>query len=273
MHVTSLRIDIHLLRNHLPFTTQILDRDVPPYILLRNDLLIQPRRRALLEPVTPLLLPTLVRLDVVPQQLRRLVLFNHARIHVTPGPQIVENSCLDRLFAQLQRVILGQLRPPHRLEHAHRSQRARSHRHVRKLISRTVRVHSEQVHAGGIHACHDEVRPDVALVPEEVLLEHGHAGHDAGLAAGREGVQLDVRSDQGGCEFGVCGCAGARAPDLGRDVVEFLAVLCRVLVSGDRTWGSFWSGRSIPYRQRWDRLWLLYLRQSVKKAWLVGCPV
>jgi hypothetical protein len=48
------------------------------------------------------------------------------------------------------------------------------------------------VGACGIDAGDDEVGTDVALVTEKVLLEHGHAGHDAGLAAGGEGVQLEV---------------------------------------------------------------------------------
>jgi len=60
-----------------------------------------------------------------------------------------------------------------------------------------------------------------------VLLEHGHAGDDAGLAAGREGVQLEVGGDDGSGEFGVGGCSGAGAPDLRGDVVELFAVLVR----------------------------------------------
>ena len=61
---------------------------------------------------------------------------------------------------------------------------------------------------------HDEVGADVPLVPEEVLFEHGHDGDDAGFAAGGEGVELEVGGDEGGGEFGVGGCSGARAPDL-----------------------------------------------------------
>ena len=62
-----------------------------------------------------------------------------------------------------------------------------------------------------------------------MLLEHGHAGYDTGLAAGGEGVEFEVGGDEGGCEFGVCCCASAGAPDLGGDVVEFLAVLWKLL--------------------------------------------
>ena len=75
-------------------------------------------------------------------------------------------------------------------------------------------MHSEEVGAGGVTARNDEVGANVALVAEEVLLEHGHDGGDAGLAAGAEGVQLDVGGDEGGGEFRVCCCAGAGAPYL-----------------------------------------------------------
>ena len=65
----------------------------------------------------------------------------------------------------------------------------------------------------------------MALVAEEVLFEHGHAGGHARFAAGGKGVQFEVGGDEGGGEFGVGGRAGAGAPDLGGDVVEFFAVL------------------------------------------------
>jgi len=86
-------------------------------------------------------------------------------------------------------------------------------------------VHGEEVGACGVAAGDDEVGADVALVAEEVLLEHGHAGDDAGGAAGGEGVKFEVGGDEGRGEFGVSGRAGAGTPDLGGDVVEFFAVL------------------------------------------------
>jgi len=88
-----------------------------------------------------------------------------------------------------------------------------------------VGVDSEEVRAGGVAAADDEVGADVALVAEEMLLEHGHAGDDAGFAVGGEGVQFEVGGDQGGGEFGVCGCTGAGAPYFGGYVVQFFAVL------------------------------------------------
>ena len=88
-----------------------------------------------------------------------------------------------------------------------------------------MRVDGEEVVAGWIAAGYDEVGADVALVAEEVLFQQCHDGDDARFAAGAEGVQFEVGADERGGEFRVCCCAGARAPDLGRDVVEFLAVL------------------------------------------------
>lgn len=86
-------------------------------------------------------------------------------------------------------------------------------------------VHGEEMGTGRIAPSHDEVSADVALVAEEVLFEEGHDGGDAGFATRREGVQFDVGGDEGGCEFGVGGCACAGAPDLRGDVVQFFAVL------------------------------------------------
>jgi hypothetical protein len=86
-------------------------------------------------------------------------------------------------------------------------------------------VDGKEVCAGGVDACNDEVGADVALVAEEMLLEHGHACYDAGLAAGGEGVQFEVGGDDGGGELGVCGGTGTGTPNVRGDVVEFLAVL------------------------------------------------
>lgn len=86
-------------------------------------------------------------------------------------------------------------------------------------------VDGEEVGACGVTAGNDEVGANVALVTEQMLLEHCHAGDDAGLAARGEGVQFEVGRDDGCGELGVCGGTGSGTPDLGRDVVEFLAVL------------------------------------------------
>lgn len=86
-------------------------------------------------------------------------------------------------------------------------------------------VDGEEVGARGVAAGNDEVGADVALVAEQMLLEEGHAGDDAGLAAGGERVQLELGGDEGGGELGVGGGAGAGAPDLGGDVVKLFAVL------------------------------------------------
>lgn len=88
-----------------------------------------------------------------------------------------------------------------------------------------MRVDGEQVGSRRIDARDDEVGADVTLVAEKVLLEHGHARHDARLAARRKRVQLELGGDQGRGEFGVGGGAGASAPDVGGDEVQLFAVL------------------------------------------------
>lgn len=80
-------------------------------------------------------------------------------------------------------------------------------------------VNGEESYPGGVDAGNDEVCADVALVAEEVLLQHGHAGDDSWFAAGRESVQFEVGGDDGGCELGVSRCAGTGAPYLRGDVV------------------------------------------------------
>jgi hypothetical protein len=83
------------------------------------------------------------------------------------------------------------------------------------------------VGAGRVHACDDEIGTDVALVAEEMLLEQRHACHNAGLAAGGESMQFEVRGNDGGRELGIRGGSGAGAPNLRGDVVELLTVLSR----------------------------------------------
>jgi hypothetical protein len=190
-----------------------------PHLLLGNDLLIEVRRRALGEAVIPLLLPALIGLHEIAQHLRGLIVLDNAHIDIAAGPQVVEDTGLDRLRGQINRPLAVQVRLPHGLEHRHGSQRSRPHRHIGELIRRPVRVHGEQSNARRIHPGNHQIRADVALVSEEVLLEHGHAGDDARVAARRERVQFDVGADQRGGELGVGRGAGASAPDLRGDVV------------------------------------------------------
>ena len=50
----------------------------------------------------------------------------------------------------------------------------------------------KEVCAGGIASSNDKVCANVTLVSEEVLLEHGHAGDNAWLAACGKGVKLEL---------------------------------------------------------------------------------
>ena len=86
-------------------------------------------------------------------------------------------------------------------------------------------VYGEEVCSRRIAAGNDEVGADMTLVAEEMLLEKGHAGDDSGLAAGGEGVQLELGGNEGGGELCVGGSTGAGAPNLGGDEVKLLAVL------------------------------------------------
>ena len=94
-----------------------------------------------------------------------------------------------------------------------------------------MRVHSEESHARRVDPRHDQICPDVPLVPEQVLLEHRHHRHHPRLAAGRQRVELEVGGDQGGREFSIGCCARTGAPYLWGDVVQFLTVLSNVFLA------------------------------------------
>lgn len=89
-------------------------------------------------------------------------------------------------------------------------------------------VDGEEADARGVHTGHDEVCADVALISEEVLLQHRHHGDDAGFPACGEGVEFEIGGYEGGGEFGVGGCSCAGTPYLGGDVVELFAILIAV---------------------------------------------
>jgi len=189
-----------------------------------DDLLVQNSSSAPLELVVALLLGTLVGRPQVPHQ-RRLVLCDDADVDVAAGAQVVPDAGLDGGGAQVDGLVLGHVLLPLGLEDGHGGQGAGAHGHVGELVRAAVRVHGEEVAACGVTAGDDEVGANVALVAEQVLLEHGHDGGHAGFPAGGQGVQFDVGGDEGGGEFCVGGRACAGAPDLGGYVVELLAVL------------------------------------------------
>lgn len=226
---SSLRVHLHLLANSRLAIANILYRHVLADILLGDDLLVQHRGGASLELVVPLLGLSRVGCEVVSEQLG-LVLGDDANVDVRTRAQIVPDTSLDRVRAEADGLLAGHVGLPLSLEHAHGRQTTGSHCHVGKLVCRTVCVDCEEVCAGGIAACDDEVCADVTLVAEEMLFEHGHDGDNAWLAAGGEGVKLEVRGHERGGELGVCCSTGTGTPDLRRDVVKLLAVLCMVLV-------------------------------------------
>lgn len=193
-------------------------------LVLPDNLLVQHGRRALGEDVALQLGALLVGLDVVSLQ-RRLVLCDDGHVHVGSRAQVVEDAGQDGVAGELDGLVLGELGLPLGLEDAHGGEGTRAHGDVGELVGAAVGVDGEEVGARGVAAGDDEVGADVALVAEQVLLEEGHAGDDAGLAARREGVQLELRRDERRGELGVGGGAGPRTPDLGGDVVKLLAVL------------------------------------------------
>lgn len=80
-------------------------------------------------------------------------------------------------------------------------------------------MHGKEADACGVNASDDEVCAYMALVTEEMLLEHGHTCDNAGFAACGESVEFEVGGDDGGSKFGVGCCASPGTPYLGRDVM------------------------------------------------------
>ncbi len=169
---------------------QLGDGGVSPDLLLGDDLLLQPGGGALGELVVALLPDPLVGLDIVAHHLGRLALLDHADVDVGAGAEVVEDAGLDGLAAHLDGFVPAAVVLPLRLEDGHGGQAAGAHGHVGEFVGGAVGVHGEEPDAGGVDAGHHEVRPDVALVAEEVLLEHRHDGDDARRPAGGKGVEF-----------------------------------------------------------------------------------
>ena len=179
----ALGVDIHSLVAHryLRYT------NITSNLILSNNLLVEYRRCALGEGITLQLRALLVGLDEVSLQ-SRLVACDNRHIHVRTRTQVVENTSHDSITCQLHGLILCKIRLPLRLKHRHGRQTTTAHGDVGQLIRGAVGVDGEEVSTGGIYTRDDEVGTDVSLVAEQVLLEEGHAGDDAGFATGGEGV-------------------------------------------------------------------------------------
>ena len=182
-------IHIHLLPDLRLAVIELMHGNILADLGLGDDLLLQHGGRPGLEAVALLLLLALVGRDVIAHQ-GSLLGRDDAHVDVAAAAEVVENTRLDGVARELDRRLARQGRLPLRLEDRHGRQRAAAHRDVGELVGRAVRVHCEEPDARGVDARDDEIRADVALVAEEMLLQERHAGDDARLAAGGEGVQL-----------------------------------------------------------------------------------
>lgn len=88
-----------------------------------------------------------------------------------------------------------------------------------------MRRHSEQLGAVLVVAAEHQRSTNVALVPEQVLLEHRQRGHNAGARTGIQLVQLHIARDELGDELCVRRRARTAAPDAFGNVVDLFAVL------------------------------------------------
>lgn len=157
------RIDLHLV------ALDVLHADVLADVGLGDDLLVEDGGGAAGELVVLELLTPLVGLDEAAVQ-GGLLGGDDGEVDVRAGAQVVEDTGLDGLGAELHGLLLGQARLPLGLEDGHGGQRTGPHGHVGQLVGAAVGVDGKEVGAGGINAGDDQVGADVALVLEQMLL-------------------------------------------------------------------------------------------------------
>ncbi len=159
-----------------------MDRDISSNLILLNNALVEDVGGALGEDVALQFGALFVGLDKVAQK-RRLFLGNDSHVHVGAGAEIVEDTREDGVAGELDGFVSGHAGLPLGLKDAHGGEGAAAHGDVGQFVGAAVGVDGEEVGAGRVAAGDDEVGANVALVAEQMLLEHGHAGDDARLAA------------------------------------------------------------------------------------------
>lgn len=85
-------------------------------------------------------------------------------IDIGTGTQVVPDTAPDRSRDHVDRLLLGHMLLEAALEDGHGGQTAGTHRHVGKLVGRTVCVDREQVGARRVDTSQNEVSTDVALI-------------------------------------------------------------------------------------------------------------
>lgn len=192
--------------------------DVLAYLFPGDDLFPQHSGRPSLKLVVPLLLLSLVRLDVISQQ-RGLFFGNDTDVDVRTGTEVVEDTSQDGIRSQLDCFLPRQFGLPLSLKHRHGRQRSAAHGDVRELVCTSMGVDGKETNSRGVNSSDNEIRADVSLISEEMLFEHRHARHHSRLASGGEGMELQLRGDEGGGKLGVRSRSGSSTPYLRRDVM------------------------------------------------------
>ena len=119
-HHHSSGVHIH---SEVLVTRSLLNNNKLLHILLADNLLVQIRSGAPRETVIPRLLTPLVWLLVVTKQLRWPLLRDHTDIDIATRSQVVEDTGLDGLRTEADRLVPREVRLPRRFENGHGSQR------------------------------------------------------------------------------------------------------------------------------------------------------
>ena len=138
---------------------------------------------------------------LVVSEVVHLIRGDDAQVDVAAGSEVVEDARPDRTSHDAASS-LGHVLLKVRLEDRHRRERPGTHGGEGQGIAAAVRVNAEEVRAVDVHAAEHQRGAHVTLVLEQVRLEHGERGDDAGFALGGQPVELQRGCDHA-CEFWV----------------------------------------------------------------------
>merc|ERR1719427_1605309 len=155
-----------------------------------------------------------------------IILFlDNNEIDIAARPHVVKDSCPDGISHQLLGILLTHVRDPPGLQHGHGREGAGAHSAVWNLTGGAMSCYFVKMWSSYVNPTHDEIGPDVSLVPEQHLLDQPVGSHDPDLPASVESVELQLAGD-GGCGLVTISCSSSTSTiNIGGHVVKLLTIL------------------------------------------------
>jgi hypothetical protein len=150
---------------------------------------------------------------------------NYIDIDIAARTKIVKNTGTDGIANKIDCLLLCQVFTVAILENCHGSQRTTSHRNVWQSIGTAVRVDGVEARPGDIDTAENKSGADVALVAEQIALEHGHGRSNTSFAVGGHAMQFELCADHLGGGLGIGSRSSTTAVDVLGNVVDLFAVL------------------------------------------------